>query len=458
MPKIKQYFSLDIPSILFVVLSYLSFHWIDIYNSHYYSLLKCISLISIFIPVQFFVAFLYTNKGYIIKLASIFIFVGFIFLFYGIIMVDLSYKLAISLYQDQIVRGRIIFLVLLILILFVEIQILNSKKKKLFLIQNSFFFILFMINSFFTFFTSTKIENINNFKNAIKPISKNDLLTKPILLIIADEYNSPQGLVSAFKDSSLFHFSNHLKQNGWNVRNSSFSNEISTIHSLSSLFNFNLSLDSNYSKMGVASIGSEKLLHSALSDSLMKKNISIINYGILDIGISKPLNRIYYYPNNFIEQFFIYSSFSRIFYNTGKLDLNGFATTYYPTEEHNKYIINNLNDTINSIKTNKLFVYVHLYMPHAPISFIPEFKYRIANPQNYLDYWKFTNTKLTALLDPIYKSNKYRIILTGDHGLRGWNKVNPNYTFTAFYGFDEKDLEQIKSVQDIGSLINGYFK
>ncbi len=458
MSKIKQYFSLDIPSILFIVLSYLSFNWIDIYNSHYYSLLNCIFLISIFIFVQFFVSFLYTNKVYILKLASIFIFIGFFFLFNGVVIVDLFYKWQISIFQNQIIRGRIVLLILLILILFVEIKILNSKKKKLFLIQNSFFLVLFMINFIFTFFTSTEIENINNFKNAIKPISKIDSTNKPIILIITDEYGSPDEMVNTFKDSNLFHFSNHLKQNGWNVRNSSFSNEISTIHSLSSLFNFNLSADSNYSKMGINSIGSEKLLHSALSDSLMKKNISIINYGIFDIGISKPLTRLYYYPNNFIEEFFNYSSFQQIFYNTGKLDLNGFTTTYYPMEEHNKYIIYNLNDTINSIKTNNLFIYVHLYMPHSPISFTPEFKYRIANPQNYLDYWKFTNTKLTALLDPIYKSNKYRIILTGDHGYRGWNKINPNYTFTAFYGFDQKDVDQIKSVQDLGSLINGYFK
>jgi len=34
--------------------------------------------------------------------------------------------------------------------------------------------------------------------------------------------------------------------------------------------------------------------------------------------------------------------------------------------------------------------------------------------------------------------------------------MNPHNTFTAFYGFNQKDIDKIQSVQDLGSLINGY--
>ena len=81
--------------------------------------------------------------------------------------------------------------------------------------------------------------------------------------------------------------------------------------------------------------------------------------------------------------------------------------------------------------------------------------YHVMQQNDYLQYWNFTNKKLTEMLSKLDK-NKYRIILTGDHGLRGM-PTNPHSTFTAFYGFDSTALKSIHSVQDIGNLINGSF-
>jgi phosphoglycerol transferase MdoB-like AlkP superfamily enzyme len=51
------------------------------------------------------------------------------------------------------------------------------------------------------------------------------------------------------------------------------------------------------------------------------------------------------------------------------------------------------------------------------------------------------------------------ILVTGDHGFRvNEHKENFNYTFTAFKGFDSLALKQIKSIQDIGLLINAGLK
>jgi hypothetical protein len=97
---------------------------------------------------------------------------------------------------------------------------------------------------------------------------------KPIILIVLDEYSSPDELYKILKDSAVYNFSNNLKKNGWEVRNSSYTYESSTIHSISSLFNFNLSKDSLYDKQNTETIVSKKMLKAALLDSLNKKDVA----------------------------------------------------------------------------------------------------------------------------------------------------------------------------------------
>jgi hypothetical protein len=123
--------------------------------------------------------------------------------------------------------------------------------------------------------------------------------------------------------------------------------------------------------------------------------------------------------------------------------------------EHNKFIINNISSEINKAEV-KTFIKIHLYMPHAPLIYEPEFKkLELKHVNDYLQYWNFTNKKLIEMLNHLNK-NKFRIILTGDHGLRGM-PTNPHSTFTAFYGFDSTAIKSIHSVQDLGNLINGSF-
>jgi hypothetical protein len=96
-------------------------------------------------------------------------------------------------------------------------------------------------------------------------------------------------------------------------------------------------------------------------------------------------------------------------------------------------------------------------MPHNPFSLAPEFSNpETDNLKRYIAYWKFTNQKLQSLLSKLNSANKYRIILTGDHGLRE-SITNPHHSFSAYYGFEGYDLDKIRSVQDIGSLINSSY-
>jgi len=126
-------------------------------------------------------------------------------------------------------------------------------------------------------------------------------------------------------------------------------------------------------------------------------------------------------------------------------------------DEHHKFIFNNFKNDISKIKNKIFFAYIHLYMPHAPLQFKPDFQLLNVSTNNYYAYWKFTNKKLDSLLNSLILEDKFRIILTGDHGYRGDKRIDPHYTFTAFYGFDSTSIEYINSVQDIGSLINSSY-
>lgn len=456
--KISRFLSLKTPSIIFIVLPYFALHWLELVHSQFYSPLNIFFLVFSIIVLQIFYTFLYTSPKAILQIIATILFVSIILLFYGLTLVDLISKAELANFKHLVIRGRSLLFVFFSSILLIEFYFLNYKRSSGYF-QNIFFLILFSIASSTAFSGKSLTININDFKSSITTIKRTDTVNKPIILIITDEYNSPDGLNTYFKDSTLYNFSNHLEKNGWYIKTSFYSTEISTIHSLSSLFNFNLSGDRNYSKMSIGDIGAEKLLKASLYDSLKKKNIALINFGIFDLGDSKPITRLYFYPKSFIDQVLFYSSYPSIIQNTGSFEIKGFQNAYYPMEEHNQKLLNTLPDTIQHIHTNNTFVYAHLYMPHAPMVLNPEFKFKNSSNNNYLAYWKFSNKKIGQLLDAITAKNKaIRIILTGDHGYRGEKKINLHNTFAAFYGFSSADVDSIKSVQDLGSLINGYFK
>jgi hypothetical protein len=315
------------------------------------------------------------------------------------------------------------------------------------------------------------IPPIDSIQNGYKHISEslssdkngnenNNEGQKPIVLIVLDEYSSPDELYKIVKDSSVYNFSNTLKNKDWEVRNSSYTYESSTIHSISSLFNFNLSKDSLYDKQNTETIVSKKMLKAALLDSLSSKGVVFNNYGIFHIGNTKPLTQLYLYPTNFTEHFLIRTTYAEEKNKSGNFKFKNLIKSYGNIFEHNAYILNNLPAILRENKNKKSLTYVHLFIPHAPFYYGNEFPVKhVINFENYFLFWKFTNTKMEALLDSINKQGEYRIILTGDHGYRrNEHKENYHYSFTAFKGFDSLALKQIESIQDIGLLINAGFK
>ena len=382
---------------------------------------------------------------------SVFIITAVILFFYGAMMVIPSYK-NLNIFFDLLkIKLRWVFLFYFLFIFCVQTFFLRSKKEKVLnKFLNSYFLIFLFVMVFSNFFQKKEeiLKDINQIKNSPILINPINTIQKPVILIITDEYASPDEIYKILKDSSVYNYSNNLKKEGWIIKNHFYSYETHTIKSLSSMFNFNLSRSKDYLNQPDVVIERQKLSKCSLYDSINKKNCEIINLGIFDFGAKRAMDRrMYYCPINFEEQFFLYTTFG--LYNSVDIDRN--MIDLYP--KHNEFNFNKINDTI---KKEKTFLYSHFILPHPPFSYNKEFKFREISTEAYIDYWNFANIKLYKFLKILTKENKYRIIVTGDHGFRREKKNNPHNTYTAFWGFDEGDIKKMRSVQDLGSLINGY--
>ena len=457
MKELSKFFNLKQASLFLISLPYLTFNYENIIHSPFYSFTKLILILAfiLFLDVVIKWILLKLNKKINNTISLLIIFISIVF-FYGLYLTSFLQKG----FQDHfhvVIRGRII---IELLVVFFMLLIIILKKKRLDYKYLNVFLILFSTITLLTSITSAKSKIKEIFKSGFVSITPNKKSIKPIILIISDEYTSPNDLYKVYKDSSVYQFSNELTSKGWITKNIFYSYEMSTIHSLSSLFNFNLSKNKQYGKEEIVNIGATGLVHASIADSLEKKQVEIINFGIFHIGKHPYLNRLYLYPSSFIEDIMMRTVYYTALSNTGNLNKSGFANSYYPMEAHNKYIFNHLVDTLNTLTNTKTFIYTHLYMPHSPMQYMPDFSIRKENNlKNYKAYWDFTNQKLNTLLTDLIRRNEYRIILTGDHGYRFTSdkRINPHYTFSAFYGFNQESIDKINSVQDLGSLINGGF-
>lgn len=450
-------------SFLLIVLPYLGANLLSLIESPFFSWLNLGFLIMLLSAIEIIIKWLLLYSGKFEKIFTIIMVTVSIEFFYGFTLNIPLHNITRKIFSIDL-REKILLLIALVFI--ISLQVIIIRKKQSYKALNIFLLILTAIA------LSSSIANKPREKQPLESIQNNyqkfevtEQSNKPVILIIVDEYNSPDNLFQLNKDSSVYSFNQWLQQKGWQTKTNAYSYELSTIHSMSSMFNFNLSRDtgnatktSNYSKQNEEKIVLSKLFHATLADSLTNKGVSIYNYGIFDLGKTQYKSRLYLYPRNFVEAFLLHSS-----YLAEKTKTGSFQTKYVKNppsyiSDHNKDLLENLPGHLEQVQiNNKVFVYVHLYMPHNPFSLEPEFNNsETDNFKRYLAYWNFTNKKLEKLLSKLTKENKYRIILTGDHGLRG-SITNAHASFSAYYGFDGFDLDKIKSVQDNGSLINSSF-
>jgi uncharacterized protein (DUF486 family) len=443
-------------SFLLIALPYLGANLISLSDSPFFSYTNLALLLLVLIAIELISKWSIHTFNTYEKLLSILLVTISIEFFYGFALNIPLHTITQKIFSVDL-REKILLVIALVII--VGLQLIFTRRKLSFKALNIFLVILSVV-SFGSSISkepnkAVPLESIqNNYQAISRPVQE----ARPVILIIVDEYNSPDNLFELTKDSSIYSFNSWLNEKGWQTKTTSYSNELSTIHSMSSLFNFNLSKEKTYSAQSEEKIVVSKLYHAALADSLANKGVAVYNYGIFDFGKSNPKSRLYLYPRNFFEAFLLHST-----YLAEKTKTGSFQTKYLKNppsyiNDHNIDILNYLPSRLEEDKLpNNAFVYVHLYMPHYPFSLAPEF----TNPETdnfkrYVAYWKFTNQKLQSLLSELNRENKYRIILSGDHALRE-SITNPHHSFSAYYGFEGNDLNKIRSVQDIGSLINSAF-
>lgn len=463
------FWDLNKASFLMVVLPYIGFNWRELYDSVFFSVTEAGQILLFLIFFEIIFKQLVKRLGNYEKVLSVLFICFTVLFFYGNNIVIPIYQY-ITKSLHLYIKEKILFLIVGILLVFIFHYLFG--KKNLWRVLNVFLGIYFLVNIFSSRnLNVTIIPPIDSIQNGYKQIIENFESNKngnenkkgnekPIVLIVLDEYSSPDELYKIVRDSSVYNFSNTLKNKDWEVRNSSYTYESSTIHSISSLFNFNLSKDSLYDKQNIETIISKKMLKAALLDSLSSKDVDFNNYGIFHIGKTKPLIQLYLYPTNFTEHFLIRTTYAEEKNKSDNFKIKNLVNNYGNILEYNTYILNNLPAILRENKNKRSFTYVHIFIPHAPFYYGEEFPIKhVINFENYFLFWKFTNTKMEALLDSINKHGDYRIIITGDHGYRrNEHKENYHYSFTSFKGFDSLALKQIESIQDIGLLINAGFK
>ena len=443
MVKLKEFFSLKRPLFLFLMLPYLVLFYLRIINYGDTTLalkIKILLLIIILSDYFFdkFFKYLLKYKFFFAILYSI-----LILFFYWSYILQLFFFINEQSYKIHL-RARYILPEILVLLVF----IIYKFNKSIFYVKNVFFITLSII----LILNYIQLQNDNNKNHPLKLQIKPN---KPVVLIILDEYSSNNELYKQIKDSSLFNFKNYLVGNNWIIKDDIYSYDTLTINSLASMFNFNYQLTDKQVSIYQSK---EYLKESSLYDSLQNKSVIFYNYGIFDIGNSRAKSKIYYYENEIKNINLILEFFSITLLN---------PLLHQKTITNNKQIIHNRDiieidvNKLNSVQ-KKSFIYLHLLMPHAPYEFYGKFNYNLDKSSNdeftkYYNYWKFTNKIIEPFLTMLIKENKFKIILTGDHGLRGYSKIKPNKTFTAYYGFEQSTVDSIKSVQDLGSLINSCY-
>lgn len=354
-------------------------------------------------------------------------------------------------YFHVYLNGKMIMSILLFFIFFY----LSFEKIKSYFYFNIYFIILSFVYVFSTF-DSNKINFQPKSKVATEIRAEFKKNSNSVFLIVLDEYS----LVESTSDSVFF---TSLRKNKWVTRNKIHSNEISTILSISSLFNFNeseiyktntQSIDTDLNKIYYAN---NKLKNSYFINKLYKAGVQIKNFSFFDLPKNKAFAQIYKIPKNDFQKYLTYTIYSQIVNNISEFDIKN--ENIDVTNEYNNLILSNLRSALLNPENNT-FYYFHVFMPHYPFYFQPvtfnynkKFDYLSNNHENYLLYKNFLNELLFSILNKRNQNCSCKLILVGDHGFRAANE-NRMFSSIATFGYSEDSIKSLKSIQDIGKLIS----
>jgi hypothetical protein len=448
----------DRPFILICLLPYLAYTLPKIYVSRFFSFPKLLLSLLIICLADILFRKLFASRTLFTRMAV----VGFTFILLFVTYGKFTVTPILTFVNDYFFAIRLWQLIMIVLGGMILIEFfLYRRKRSFFPLLNRTFVIFSIVIIAGTLFSSQPLvkETTGQLigQNPLECYTDSSWENKPIIFITLDGYSSPEAFKNHVPDSGRYEFSHFLQENGWQVKNSLYSFETNTFQSISSLLNFNLSMNGDY-KTSSEFTASENLLQARMIDSLEEKGVVVKNLSFFHLGKNKPIAYISPYPVDFFSLLTLYSYLPVIRLKTLDYEWKNFFSDASPIFEYNKKLFAELPAACVSDTMRKKFIYCHFWMPHNPISFGDEINIPDYSAGNYYKYWLFTNNKIKALLESMAYKDKYRVVIASDHGYRYDTRIDPHNAFAAFYNFDSSCVKNINSLQDIGILIKASFR
>ncbi len=209
----ENIFNINKPSFLLIALPYIGFNWQELYHSPYFSFQSFAYLVFILIFIEVFSKYVIYKTGN--SIGNIVLITSTLIFFYGNYPVDPIFNL-FNKKWGIIFRGRDIVIFITLTLVLIQYVIIKNKKVKI----KYFNTFLLIFSSVALFSKHTPNKNVHfsintKYNNLDRNHKENQESNKPIILMIADEYSSPDNLYTLVKDSTLYDFSIALKKNGF---------------------------------------------------------------------------------------------------------------------------------------------------------------------------------------------------------------------------------------------------
>jgi len=327
-----------------------------------------------------------------------------------------------------------IFIILIVTFFYLKKTKQSFEKLKLYL--NALILLLMLFDSITIIIKVNRKTRLTIVKETELPACA-DCPKPDIYFIITDGYSGGNALKRFFNYDNVA-FENNLRQKGFFIADSSFSNYNYTIYSVASILNMDmLNIPGHFNGRRDMPVAFDAARHNRIVRYFKKEDYDIFNYSIFDIK-DHPLRfrsvLMDFEKNPLMAQTFLY----RLERDLGYHLITTLKLRFLEKKEENRRVIDleniSLIDSLTRLESqtqrnNPKFVYSHLVMPHLPYFFdstgkrIPNEMLRdplYSDRKAYVSYLKYVNRELLSLVDEIYTNTKGKaiIMLVGDHGCR----------------------------------------
>ncbi len=307
-----------------------------------------------------------------------------------------------------------------------------------------------------------------------------DTAKPDIYYIVFDEYASSLALQENYgykNDIDAF-----LMQKGFNIQSKSFSNYNYTPASVASIMN--MSFITGVKDSSLLTAKDMNYCGGLIKYNQVVKYLSALNYEIVNCSHFNLLNNpvtvndaILPVKTGLINDNTLFAKIKRDIWGDINYDpfLKFMPWKKVQPDQSNLKIVQMIKDQSRKKVSKPVFVFGHVYMPHAPFFYDKNNQLRDpslyikdeANPAPaYLNYLSYVNQEMMRIVDTIQQNtgNKAVIMIMGDHGFRGreiYKNLRKNYQNLNAVYLPRKDYhlfyDSISGVNQFRVLFNTLF-